>query len=163
MKCQKCAYDFGELQAKYCPNCGKKILYEITNDGLRNVDAWGYLKIEDFSKEWEKVKTLNAEDAFVWLSLGRDPIKVYTIEVLEYITLDKKKTRRVAKRSVDDIYYDLSHGCREYYIEMNPREAALKRTYNPEHCGKSWWWTKEECLAAIHDVEEKAKRRISMD
>lgn len=163
MKCIKCAYEFGELKANYCPNCGKKLPKEVEDvSSLKNADFWCFARFEDFKKEWDELKTLDAEDAFAWLCDRHEVVPVYTIEAT--VMWNGKKQRYLRKCSEDDLYYGLIEKTPSFSLEnVGVRQQALARSFSPNMCGKSWWWSKEECLKVIQKAQERAKRRIALD
>lgn len=162
MKCLRCAYSFGDLRPNYCPNCGKKVPADLEADdkSLKNVEVWCYIPFDMFKKEWEEIKGLDAEDAFVWLTERHEPIPVYTIETVRKWREHKPKT--FCKISTDDLYDYLIRDP-GYITAAYPRKTSLKRVYTPDTFEKSWWWTKEDCIAAIQKTQDRASHTIILN
>lgn len=159
MKCLKCAYDFGTLKPNYCPFCGKKVPPdgEVLTEYLKNIDYWRYIPFEEFQTEWENIAGKSAEEAFAWLTSPREPVTVYTIEVVYKDGEYKPKT--YYKTNINDLFYSLMKR-RDSILSIRTRPVILKKSFSLEKLGESWWWTEEDCQNAINKAMERAKRTI---
>lgn len=163
MKCQKCAYEFGDLKPNFCPNCGKKVYYQpVKRSTMKNVDFLRFLDLEEFKKDWEKIGSLDAEGAFLWMQQDHPDVFVYVIKAKyerktynyygEYLRTEEGSYDRSTISEMKDILQNESKTFKYLRCNFAPRKVLLTKQFAIGKLGESWWWTEAECKAAIDET-----------
>ena len=157
INCPKCNYDFGDNQYNFCPKCGKKV-QDPKNQRVtfRRVDFIRFCDGERFSEIWKQISPLDENGAYKWLQEAQDDISAFVIQAeYDYAFTDCKGCHHGPVRRTSDwvsvseaknmlLRSDTYTNCTFY-----PKQVNLRYNTSPYSLGSKFWWTKEECDAAI--------------
>lgn len=164
MKCDKCNYDFGNLNPNYCPNCGKKAKKDVINKRYKNIDLFRMCAVDKdrFANFWEKKPSSNIEDIRKWLLASTESASVYCI-VANYdrdiINVENKYLGThhgtIKRASVEEIQNMFLHTKSYSNIELRLLETTVSSACSLNKYRENWWWNKEECESAINEIISK--------
>lgn len=165
MNCPKCNYDFGTLEPKYCPNCGKKVApKEEKPNNFRNLD---YLRFADYPRFTECLQSAPVLDPcskefFEWAFAPHDPVEVYVIKAEMTVLLRNhsgslRDTWDKTDSRVDEAHMWEYLTARDTYhgVRFSVCPVVLSSRFSPALMNKNWWWHKEEAIAFANAVIAK--------
>lgn len=157
MKCEKCNKELPEIDAVFCPFCGKKQTKKTQHQFIANFQYIPLMDDDEFRQFFDELIVLPAENAKKYLLSSQQRFVWFIYCERTWLENWGGRTKRIYRNTRVSIE-ELKEISNEKYehLDVYPKLYALGKANANKTLGVDFFKTREECEKAISEVMNNA-------